>query len=75
MLKRRRNKITSREILPVLFALICIALPVISLAQAGPDDPNDVPVDGGLSLLLAAGTAYGIKKYRNYKTVIKEETE
>jgi hypothetical protein len=50
--------------LPVLLTIICIALPVITLAQ-GPPDPEDVPIDGGLSLLLAAGTAYGIKKYRN----------
>lgn len=69
----RKYKITSREILPVLLALICIALPVISLAQ-GPIDPEDTPIDGGLSLLLAAGTAYGIKKYRNYKKNGKEET-
>jgi hypothetical protein len=65
-------KIKSREILPVLLALVGIALPVISLAQ-GPPDPNDVPIDGGLSLLIAAGTAYGIKKYRSYKITIKKE--
>lgn len=32
-----------------------------------PVEPNDVPIDGGLSLLIAAGGAYGIKKYRSYK--------
>ena len=73
MFKSKKNKITSREILPVLLALICIALPVISLAQ-GPTDPQDVPIDGGLSLLIAAGSAYGIKKYRNYKAAGKAET-
>jgi len=73
MFKSKKNKITSREILPVLLALICIALPVISLAQ-GPTDPQDVPIDGGLSLLIAAGSAYGIKKYLNYKAAGKEET-
>ena len=70
---KKKYKITGREILPVLLALICIALPVISLAQ-GPTDPQDVPIDGGLSLLIAAGSAYGIKKYRNYKAAGKEET-
>lgn len=30
----------------------------------GPNSPNDVPIDGGLSLLLAAGVGYGVKKYR-----------
>jgi hypothetical protein len=72
MFKKRVYKIKSREILPVLLALAGIALPVISLAQ-GPIDPDDTPIDGGLSLLLAAGSAYGIKKYRNYKAAIKNE--
>ncbi len=29
------------------------------------DDVNDVPVDGGLSLLVAAGVGYGAKKLRD----------
>lgn len=72
MFRKRTAKIKSREILPILLALICIALPVISLAQ-GPPDPDDVPIDGGLSLLLTAGSAYGIKKYRSCKAAIKNE--
>jgi hypothetical protein len=72
MFSRKISKIKSSKILPVLLALICIALPVITLAQ-GPPDPEDTPIDGGLSFLLAAGAAYGIKKYRNYKAAIKEE--
>jgi hypothetical protein len=72
MFGKKSNKITGSKILPVLFAIICIALPIIAMAQ-GPDDPNDVPLDGGLSLLIAAGSAYGIKKYRNYKASVKEK--
>ena len=49
-----------------LFTLACMFLPAISFAQ-GPPDPNDVPIDGGISLLLAAGAVYGIKKYREGK--------
>ncbi len=30
-------------------------------APGGPENP-DVPIDGGLSILLAAGVAYGAKK-------------
>ena len=30
----------------------------------GPTPPNDVPIDGGLCLLLAAGLGYGVKRYR-----------
>ena len=33
------------------------------IAKAEPgDDPGPVPVDGGVSILLAAGAAYGAKK-------------
>lgn len=35
------------------------------LAQVDPPpDPVDTPIDGGLSILLAAGIAYGAKKAR-----------
>lgn len=47
-------------------ALLAICfLPFVQL-QAQPNDVGDgeegVPLDGGLSLVLAAGAAYGIKK-------------
>jgi hypothetical protein len=29
-----------------------------------PGDPSPIPIDGGASLLLAAGAAYGLKKVR-----------
>ena len=70
---KKKYTITGIKIITVLLALLCIALPAITLAQ-GPPDPEDTPIDGGLSLLLAAGTAYGIRKYRNYKKIDKEET-
>lgn len=52
-----------------LFVIICcIAFPLVTLAQGGgPPDPQDVPIDGGLSVLLAAGVGYGVKKYRDAK--------
>jgi len=35
-------------------------------ANAQPNNPsNPVPLDGGLSLLVAAGAAYGLKKYKD----------
>ena len=53
-----------RDVYIMLIMLICIAIPMITLAQ-GPPDPDDAaPIDGGLSLLVAAGVAYGIKKYK-----------
>lgn len=43
-------------------------LPHIAEAQAGAgDDPDTiVPVDGGLSILTAAGLAYGVKKIKEH---------
>lgn len=48
-----------------LLLLCCLVLPAIAHAQI--IDPEDTPIDGGLSLLLAAGAAYGVKKYRDGK--------
>ncbi|MBN8836467.1 MAG: hypothetical protein J0I09_04375 [Sphingobacteriia bacterium] len=31
---------------------------------AQPSTPSDAPVDGGLSMLIAAGAGYGIKKVK-----------
>jgi hypothetical protein len=41
-------------------------------AQPGfDDDVEDTPIDGGISLLVGAGIAYGVKRIYNYK---KEST-
>ena len=38
-----------------------------------PTDPDaEVPFDGGLSVLLAAGAAYGTKKAVDYRKAMKE---
>lgn len=50
----------------LLVLLLCMSIPLLTLAQ-GPVDPEDTPIDGGLSLLVAAGAAYGVKKYRDNK--------
>ena len=53
--------------------LCCVLLTAIAaLAQPGsggpspgtPANPNAVPIDGGISLLLAAGGVYGLKRLR-----------
>ncbi len=51
---------------PAVILLLVLLIPSIVFAD-GPPDPNDVPIDGGISVLLAAGAAYGVKKYRDYK--------
>lgn len=47
-----------------VFLIFLVVLPGSLRAQpveGGADDP-DAPIDGGVSLLLAAGIGYGIKK-------------
>lgn len=51
--------------------LLVVAISVTTIAVAQPDGfdeataSQDVPLDGGVSLLLAGTAAYGIKRMRN----------
>ncbi len=56
------------SLLKSFILLAAMVVPFLALAQ-GPADPSDtfVPVDGGLSLLLAAGIGYGAKKIKDFK--------
>lgn len=61
---RKKIALTSMVIMIALFAPACL------WAQDTGDLPplspvNDVPFDGGLSILLAAGVGYGIKKVKD----------
>jgi hypothetical protein len=58
-----------------LFVLfIGMLLPAISHAQIDPPpDPIDTPIDGGLSILLAAGVGYGVKKAYNKRKKNNDE--
>jgi len=52
---------------------ICILLPVLPLL-AQPTTPTSAPIDGGLSLLIAAGAGYGVKRLSE-KRKQKEEKD
>jgi hypothetical protein len=57
-----------KKILSVLAFTFFMSLPLISLAQpGGDDDVVDVPIDGGISLLVVAGVGYGAKKIYNLR--------
>lgn len=43
------------------------------LESEDPDAPTNVPFDGGVSLLVAAGVAYGIKKKHDAKKSTTQE--
>lgn len=51
----------------LLLTIILNCIPAISFAQIDPGEDPDAPIDGGLSLLVAAGVGYGIKKARDAK--------
>ncbi len=56
-------KISTTQIITFSLLFIFFVLPAITHAQPGfGDDTDDVPIDGGLSLLVAAGVGYGAKK-------------
>jgi hypothetical protein len=55
------------QLLPTLVLIIAVA--GVAMAQPGGGGPiptpTDVPIDGGASLLLASGVAYGVKRLRD----------
>lgn len=56
---------TYKYLLMVCLVFICMAMPYSGFAQPDPGcDPLDpaCPIDGGLSLLIAAGIGIGAKK-------------
>ncbi len=57
-----------KKLLSVLAFTFFLALPFACLAQPGGDeDVVDVPIDGGISLLVVAGVGYGAKKIYNLR--------
>ena len=64
-----------------IHALCCTAFCVLMLAAAAVAQPTSggpapaaatpVPIDGGVSLLLAAGGAYGLKRLRDRRAKTK----
>jgi len=62
----KQLKSYKQQLLNIAFILLIILIPTVIFAQPGfDDDVSDVPVDGGLSLLVAAGIGYGAKKMRD----------
>ena len=66
-----------KSVLISIILLLVLIIPSLLMAQGPPppDDPNDVlvPIDGGLSLLLAAGVGYGAKKLIQHRDKYYEE--
>lgn len=48
--------------------MVLMILPAVAYCQIGdPAGDPDAPIDGGVSILVAAGIGYGIKKARDRK--------
>ena len=61
--------VSYRSIVKVLLVVICVMGSTILMAQP-PGDPGgdpDVPIDGGIGILIAAGALYGSKKMLEYR--------
>ena len=66
-------KFSIQLLLSVFLVLIMVTL---VQAQPGlPSAPTQAPIDGGLSLLAAAGGAYAIKKLRDKKNSEEENID
>ena len=50
------------KIIHITLLIACFLIPVLPL-MAQPTTPS-APIDGGLSLLIAGGVGYGVKKIR-----------
>jgi len=61
------KRINSRTGMLVLTMLIAVAIPMVGHSQPDPGGSPDVPVDGGITLLLAAAGVAGVKKMRDNK--------
>ncbi len=62
-------RISTTQLITFSLLFVLFALPAICHAQPGfGDDTDDVPIDGGLSLLVAAGVGYGAKKLKERRS-------
>ena len=62
-----KNKIIMKakflRVTGILVIIMLIAIPVMAQDNF-PEPEDDIPIDGGITLLLAAGVGYGAKKAR-----------
>ena len=60
-----------KALLVTVLVLTLLILPILvkdASAQPPPPPPQDIPIDGGLCLLIAAGATYGARKlYKQQK--------
>ena len=57
----------NKQLILIFTLTLAFILPTLCIAQGDPGGDPGVPFDGGASLLVAAGAAYGVKKYKERK--------
>jgi len=65
LFKNKKSIVKNKLIIPTFTIAVILLLPTLLHAQpgfGGGEDVVDTPIDGGLSLLLAAGVGYASKK-------------
>ena len=65
-MKKYINNINTEQVIKIIF-LFMIFLSISGILHAQPPDngdPDSAPIDGGLSLLIAGGVGYGVKKMK-----------
>lgn len=62
-----------KTLLSLAFFTLVLSVPVLAVDPPPiPGDPDPIPVDGGASLLAAAGVGYGIKRLRDRRMAKKQ---
>lgn len=56
-----------KRILFIVTLVLGLGLSKVWSQPPPPDDPGDVPIDGGLSFLVAGGIGYGIYRLKKAK--------
>jgi len=63
-----RKLITMKNKIIVMMTVALLGVPALVRAQPDfNDDTTDAPIDGGLTILLAAGAGYGIRRMSGRK--------
>ncbi len=65
-MKKYINNINTAQLIKIIYLFI-VLFSISGLLHAQPPnngDPDSAPIDGGLSLLIAGGVGYGVKKIR-----------
>ena len=79
-MKKIINSNTTKTILRVvcMFIIVMAITSIKAHADVISDpggDPDSAPIDGGLSLLIAGGVGYGVKRAREKKKQQQQEQE